>query len=163
MCGPARHNRRTLTDMGGRFPERKNRIQGNGSLRRMECWTLFIALHPHVLWFDSLGPTNNPPGEQASQNRKPLPLRRTSPKKSLAAKDRCSFSNLNIQHIDALRPLVRAITGGHRARKTFPDLPLSDEPNRTVMVDLKRKLLPKPLNAGARWSIEFSEKVETLP
>src|SRR5882724_7700132 len=106
-----------------------------------------LARNPAVVLVDELAHTNIP----GSKHRK----RYEDVQDILAAKIDV-VSTLNIQHIESIAPIVRAITG-ISVRETVPDwVPLTA--SETVMVDLTPEALQNRMKRGDVYSTEKVER-----
>jgi two-component system, OmpR family, sensor histidine kinase KdpD len=105
-----------------------------------------LARNPHVVLVDELAHTNIPGSRHRKRYEDVLEI--------LQAKIDV-LSTVNIQHIESIAPMVRAITG-IIVRETVPDwiLQMSDE---TVMVDLTPEALQNRMKRG---DVYGKEKIE---
>jgi len=141
------HGRKAIAELSQKLdlvPRQKLEYKGT-TFEEMDVDAI-IARGPQVVLVDELAHTNVP----GSKHRK----RYEDVQELLTAKIDV-LSTLNIQHVESIAPMVRAITGV-TVRETVPDwVPLmADE---TVMVDLTPEALQNRLRRGDVYS---QEKVE---
>src|SRR3989449_11153299 len=138
------HGRKAIADLAARLetvPRKKIDYKGT-TFEEMDVDAV-LARRPQVVLVDELAHTNIPGSKHRKRYEDVLEL--------LSAKLDV-LSTVNIQHLESIAPVVRAITG-IKVRETVPDWVLENA-TETVMVDLTPEALQNRMRRGDVYSTE---------